>query len=188
MSFDNEQKGQKNYLDRSYNTVTFHTVTSFVVFNFNPTDKIQCLENPWLYQSLNQLQIEELFDITSAMQSVIDQELNDYLAIVLAEACTEKNSDKNIIDELASKRNATIGRQKKYDNCGKNELENVRHICPHCNKKLKTLTEIQQDVQEDISIISGKNINKSLTYKFHKIELENLNELVMEFLIITHKK
>src|SRR6185369_4227251 len=28
MAFDNEQKGQKNYLDHGYNTVTFHTVTS----------------------------------------------------------------------------------------------------------------------------------------------------------------
>jgi hypothetical protein len=43
MVFDNEQKGQKNYLDRSYNTVTFHTVTSFVVFNFSPTDKYNVL-------------------------------------------------------------------------------------------------------------------------------------------------
>src|SRR3989337_1168431 len=30
LAFDNEQKGQKNYLDRGHNTVIFHTVTSFV--------------------------------------------------------------------------------------------------------------------------------------------------------------
>jgi len=33
LAFDNEQKGQKNYLDRGYNTVVFHTVTSFAAFN-----------------------------------------------------------------------------------------------------------------------------------------------------------
>jgi len=32
LAFDNEQKGQKNYLDRGLNTVIFHTVTSFVAF------------------------------------------------------------------------------------------------------------------------------------------------------------
>jgi glutaredoxin len=176
MAFDNEQKGQKNYLDRSYNTVTFHTVTSFVGFNFDSTDKSQALESPWLYQNLNKLQMEELFDITPAMQSLIDQELNDYLTIILAEASTEKNSDKNIIDELASKHNTMMGRQKRCDNCGKNELENVRRTCPHCNKKLKTLTEIQQDVQEDTLVMSGEKINKSLTFKFHEVELENLSE------------
>ncbi len=33
--FDNEQKGQKNYLDQRHNTVIFHTVTSFVTFNYD---------------------------------------------------------------------------------------------------------------------------------------------------------
>ena len=32
LAFDNEQKGQKNYLDRGYNMVVFHTVMSFVAF------------------------------------------------------------------------------------------------------------------------------------------------------------
>lgn len=155
-------------------TVNFHTVTSFVVFNFDSTSKAQVLDNPWSYESLNKLQMEELFDVTPEMQSLIDQELNDYLSIILAEASTEKNSDKNIIDELASKHNATLGKQKKCDNCGKNEIENIRRICPHCNMKLKTLTEIQQDVQED-TLVMSKN-NKPLTFKFHKVELENLNE------------
>ena len=53
MAFDNEQKGQKNYLDPSYNTVTFHTVTSFVAFNLDSNNQIQSLEDPWLYETLN---------------------------------------------------------------------------------------------------------------------------------------
>ncbi|KAF0450684.1 hypothetical protein F8M41_002144 [Gigaspora margarita] len=32
LAFDNEQKGQKNYLDHEYNTVIFHTVTNFAAF------------------------------------------------------------------------------------------------------------------------------------------------------------
>ena len=38
IAFDNEQKGQKNYLDHDYNTVVYHTVTSFVLFNYNSID------------------------------------------------------------------------------------------------------------------------------------------------------
>ena len=41
LAFDNEQKGQKNYLDRRYNTVIFHTVTSFVAFNYNQSNNIR---------------------------------------------------------------------------------------------------------------------------------------------------
>ena len=35
IAFDNEQKSQKNYLDRDYNMVIYHTVTSFILFNYN---------------------------------------------------------------------------------------------------------------------------------------------------------
>jgi len=35
LAFDNEQRGQKNYLDRGYNTVIYHIVTSFVTFNMS---------------------------------------------------------------------------------------------------------------------------------------------------------
>jgi hypothetical protein len=53
MAFDNEQKGLKNYLDRGNNTVIFHTVTSFVGFNFDPTEKIQFDKDPWLHNNKN---------------------------------------------------------------------------------------------------------------------------------------
>src|SRR6266511_2843937 len=33
LAFDNEQKGQKNYLDQGFNTIIYHIITSFVTFN-----------------------------------------------------------------------------------------------------------------------------------------------------------
>jgi len=51
MAFDNEQKGQKNYLDRGYNTVIYHIVTSFVLLNYDPINQIQNLEDPWLHKT-----------------------------------------------------------------------------------------------------------------------------------------
>ena len=93
MAFDNEQKGQKNYLDRGYNKVIFHTVTSFVLFNFDPTNQIQNFENPWLHQNLNISQIEELFGLTPEMQALLDRQLHDYLSSILTELCTEKNEE-----------------------------------------------------------------------------------------------
>ena len=50
LAFDNEQKGQKNYLDRGHNTVIFHTVTSFVAFNYDQNNNIQ-ITDPWLYST-----------------------------------------------------------------------------------------------------------------------------------------
>ena len=41
LAFDNEQRGQKNYLDRGFNTMIFHIVTSFVAFNIGSQNKIQ---------------------------------------------------------------------------------------------------------------------------------------------------
>ncbi len=72
MTFDNEQKGQKNYLNCDYNIVVYHTVISFVLFNYNSIDQIQN-QDPWLYKTpLNILQIQELFEIISEMQILID--------------------------------------------------------------------------------------------------------------------
>ena len=48
LAFDNEQKGQKNYLDCGYNTVIFHTVTSFAAFQYNQNNNMQFNQDPWL--------------------------------------------------------------------------------------------------------------------------------------------
>ena len=55
MAFDNEQRGQQNYLDRGINTVIFHIVTSFVAFNMEPQNRIQYTNLPWISNSLNRL-------------------------------------------------------------------------------------------------------------------------------------
>src|SRR6185369_12331051 len=51
LAFDNEQKGQKNYLDRGSNIVIYHIVTSFVAFNKAPHEPARaelCLARAWL--------------------------------------------------------------------------------------------------------------------------------------------
>ena len=44
LAFDNEQKGQKNYLDRGWNTVMFHIVTSFIALNYDQINNVQNTE------------------------------------------------------------------------------------------------------------------------------------------------
>jgi hypothetical protein len=124
LAFDNEQKGVKNYLDQNYNTVVFHTVSNFLAFNFDPIDQTQTIQEPWLNQKLNSSQIEELFDVTPEMQRLLDQQLYDYLSIILNETSSEKN-DMNIIDDLAAVHNTTMGKQKRCNKCGKTEIENT---------------------------------------------------------------
>ncbi|CAJ0756244.1 16212_t:CDS:1, partial [Entrophospora sp. SA101] len=51
----------------------------------------QMIEEPWLCQKLDSLQIQELFGITPDMQALLDKELQDYLSVILADACREKN-------------------------------------------------------------------------------------------------
>ncbi len=46
LAFDNKQRGQKNYLDRGFNTVIYHIITSFVSFNIEPQNKIQHTDSP----------------------------------------------------------------------------------------------------------------------------------------------
>jgi len=45
LAFDNKQKGQKNYLDQEHNTIIFHTVTSFVTFNYDQNNNIQTMDS-----------------------------------------------------------------------------------------------------------------------------------------------
>src|SRR6185312_7278821 len=119
-AFDNEQKGQKNYLDRGYNTVVFHTVTSFVAFNMSSQNNIQCSNTPWAFSSLSRSQYESLFDITSEMQEVIDKELHNYLSEILNSLNEEKLSTVNTIDSL-------IANTRSNNRCNKQ--------CPNCKKQ-----------------------------------------------------
>jgi len=44
--FNNEQRGQKNYLDQESNIVIFHIITSFIAFNMTSQNKIQHTNSP----------------------------------------------------------------------------------------------------------------------------------------------
>jgi hypothetical protein len=83
MAFDNEQKGQKNYLDRGFNTVIYHIVTSFVTFNINSNDQIQHITDPWIYNDLNEQQYKELFKVSDEMQELINKELYIYISEII---------------------------------------------------------------------------------------------------------
>src|SRR6185437_11922280 len=83
MAFDNEQRGQKNYLDRGSNTVTFHIVTSFLAFNIGLQNYIQHTSIPWISNSLNRSHYESLFDVVPEMQEVLDKELHIYLLEII---------------------------------------------------------------------------------------------------------
>src|SRR6185369_752241 len=98
LAFDNEQKGQKNYLDHGSNIVIYHIVTSFVVFDMEPQNEMQCSNTPWLHNSLNRLQYEELFNISPQMGEEITKELHIYLSEILDLLCGEKLSSTNAIE------------------------------------------------------------------------------------------
>ncbi|KAF0559384.1 hypothetical protein F8M41_006138 [Gigaspora margarita] len=140
LAFDNEQKGQKNYLDRRNNTVIFHTVTSFVAFNYSQNNNIQS-ENPWLYTGLDQKQYEELFYLSSGMSDEINEELANYLSTILDELCIEKNQEMNTIDELVHHQ-SQIGHIKKCPICQTSNIDNKKRVCPKCHNKLPTIAEL----------------------------------------------
>jgi len=153
LAFDNEQKGQKNYLDRGHNTVIFHTVTSFVAFNYDQNNNIQ-ITDPWLYSELTQKKYEELFYLTSGMENEIHKELTNYLSIILEELCIEKNQEENTIDELVHNQSQT-GYKKKCSVCQTYNIDNKKRVCPTCRNKLPTLAEINQQSNEPLKIINN---------------------------------
>ncbi|RIB20500.1 hypothetical protein C2G38_2141143 [Gigaspora rosea] len=140
LAFDNEQRGQKNYLDRGFNTVIYYIVTSFVVFNMSSQNRIQHITNsPWAYNSLNILQYDELFEISSQMQEVVDKELYDYLDNLLNLLSQEKSSSINTIDTLVASTGTKITNMKVCPSCHKREIENRRKVCPDCGTRLPFL-------------------------------------------------
>ncbi|RHZ72122.1 hypothetical protein Glove_246g9 [Diversispora epigaea] len=138
LAFDNEQQGQKNYLDRGFNTVIYHIVTSFVSFNTgrmnknrNPINGLQHTDLPWMYDSLNKLQYEELFDVSPQMQEVIDIELHKYLADVLNLLSKEKSSStNNTINSLIASTVTNIANMKMCLSCDQQNIKNQKKTCP----------------------------------------------------------
>ncbi|CAG8721779.1 12158_t:CDS:1, partial [Dentiscutata heterogama] len=99
----------------------------------------------------------QLFDITSEMEILIDQQLHDYLSIILTEACIEKNENINFIDNLIMNQKTKIDKKKWCRECGKDNIDNSKRKCPQCNTKLPTITEIQQEIDQTISKKKGYN-------------------------------
>jgi hypothetical protein len=172
IAFDNEQKGQKNYLDRGFNKVIFHIVTSFVAFNMEPSNKVQHISNPWVYNSLNEQQYEELFELSPEMQEEIDKELYTYLSEILGLLYKEKLNSTNVIDILIEN-NESNNRFSKYcPNCNEQNIQNRKQNCPSCNAKLPTLGELQKQniIEEDNT---PDNYEKSFIFKSHNYESES---------------
>lgn len=170
LAFDNEQRGQKNYLDRGFNTMIFHIVTSFVAFNMGSQNEIQSTNSPWLHSSLNRLQYEELFDVDPQMQEVIDKELHIYLSEILKLLCEEKLASVNTIDSLIAT-STNITAMKECPNCNQKNIENRKQICPKCKGRLPTLAEIQNEKTVENSVIDQQS--KPLIFKSYSINNES---------------
>ncbi|RIB22101.1 hypothetical protein C2G38_2296948 [Gigaspora rosea] len=159
LAFDNEQKGQKNYLDRGSNTVVYHIVTSFVVFNMALQNRIQHTNLPWVCQSLSRSQYEELFDISFRMQEIVDKELHAYLAEILNLLSAERSSSTNIIDSFVASTTTNTTNMKMCLGCGRQNIENRKRICPEC----KTIVEAESSTVDQLNdpfIFKPYNINE----------------------------
>jgi len=104
------------------------------------------------------------------MQTLLDQQLYDYLSIILAEACAEKNENINHINNLIAKQSINIGKQKHCHECGKNEIENSKRKCTQCNAKLLTLTKTQQETEQITP--EKEDSTKSFIFRSHKFETD----------------
>jgi hypothetical protein len=172
LAFDNEQKGQKNYLDRGYNTVVFHTVTSFVAFNYDRSNGVQNTD-PWLYSKLPEKEYEELFSLTPGMKNEIHTELTNYLTIILDELCVEKNQETNAIDE-SIRYQSQIGSVKKCSVCQLSNIDNKKRVCPTCRNKLPTIAEMNQlNESADIANATEKSVAYSRTFEKTLSNLES---------------
>jgi len=161
LAFDNEQKGQKNYLDRGYNTVIFNIVTSFVAFNYDQIDNVQSTD-PWLYSELPEKEYEKLFSLTSGMINEIHEELTNYLTIILEELCVEKSQETNVIDELVQHQ-SQIGSVKKCSACQLSNIDNKKRVCPACRNKLPTIIEMNQ--LNESADVAEKPVTQSHTFE-----------------------
>src|ERR1044072_1478231 len=110
--------------------VIFHTVTSFVAFNYDQNNNIQ-ITNPWLYSELTQKKYEKLFYLTLGMENEIHKELTNYLSIILEELCIEKNQEENMIDELVYNQSQT-GYKKKCSVYQTFNIDNKKRVCLTC--------------------------------------------------------
>src|SRR6266542_3749549 len=133
--------------------VIFHTVTSFVAFNYDQNNNIQ-ITDPWLYSELTQKKYKKLFYLNSGIENEIHKELTNYLSIILEELYIEKNQEKNMIDELVHNQSQTEYK-KKCSVCQTSNIDNKKQVCLTCHNKLPTLAEINQQSNEPLKIINN---------------------------------
>jgi len=166
LAFDNEQRGQHNYLDRGYNTVIYHTVTSFVVFNINKYDKTQFTIAPWLCSLPNNLQ--ELYYPTPAMKTECERELDIYLSSILKALVAEKKNQPNFIDLIVKNKKGTGSQSKWCAKCNATNIDNKKRTCPQCGTKLATLATLRAtSANESIVINNTTSEPKPLKIKSH---------------------
>ena len=110
------------------------------------------------------------------MQILIDQQLHEYLSIILTEARTEKSKNINTIDDLITNQSVKIGKQKWCQECGKDEIENSRRKCPQCKAKLLLLAEVQEAI--DQIIFEKQDTIKPLIFKFCQSEMNTSEDLI----------
>ncbi|KAF0545006.1 hypothetical protein F8M41_002470 [Gigaspora margarita] len=105
LAFDNEQKGQKNYLDQGHNTVIYHTVTSFIALNFDSNNNRQSEINLWLRNSLSENEIAQLFYLSDDMKKELENELHYFINEIINKLNIEKYQEVNEINQLIKKQN-----------------------------------------------------------------------------------
>ncbi|CAG8745660.1 17530_t:CDS:2 [Gigaspora margarita] len=147
-----------------------------------PNNQVQNFKNPWLNQNLDMSQIEELFGLTSKMQTLLDRQLHDYLLTIITELCKEKSENINVIDDLVINQSAKTSNQKQCREYGKNEIENSKRKCPQCHAKLPTLAETQQESEQTIP--DKKDSAKSLIFKPYQ---PGTSEKAINLISITQK-
>lgn len=186
IAFDNEQKGQKNYLDRGFNTVIFHTVTSFVAFNIESQNKIQHTDIPWLNRHLTKLDYEELFDLSPQMQKEIDKELYIYLSEIIDLLCKEKSALTNEIDILMENIISNNGHNKYCSNCNEKNIENRKQTCPKCRFRLPTLIELQKSNLVLETNLLNESIKQPI-FKSHSFKKESKTSTTVPRISITQR-
>lgn len=171
MAFDNEQRGQKNYLDRGFNTVIYHIVTSFVAFNMGSEIKIQHTQKPWLYKTLTEVQYKELFNPSPQMQQEFDNEIYHYLNEIINQLKAEKTQLSNKIDDLIEK-TTNSGFDKYCSSCNEKNIENRKQICPKCHAHLSTLIELRKGIAVEKECSPSDQSQKLPSFRSHYIDTQ----------------
>ncbi|CAG8608328.1 9857_t:CDS:2 [Diversispora eburnea] len=122
-------------------------------------NKIQHTNSPWIFNSLNRLQYEELFEINLQMQDVLDRELYSFLSEIFNLLSEEKSSVINTIDSLIASAETNITSMKQCLNCHQKNIENRKQTCPKCKIWLLTLAEIQK---EKLINIEDETVDRSM--------------------------